>query len=410
MYNFHNMKKTFLTCAAALSLLVAPTTTTMAQNADNPFLKPYNTKYDIPPFEKIKTGDFIPAIKAGIEEQKQNLFAITANRATPDFDNTILPLENLSPILERVAGVFYHYDGALSTPEFAEMAEQAIPLLNEARNAINLDEQLFQRIKQVYENRNKLKLNAVQKRLVEKYYRQFAEQGAALSPEKKAELVKINDEISKLFIQYNKNLLNATNSFYITVYDKEDLAGLPESSIGQAAEEAKSRGLDGLWVFTLHAPSRLPVLSSAENRGLREAMYKGYTNLAFNGEYSNLPVIQKIVKLRAQKAKIMGFDNFAQMMTSRVMAQTPENAENLLLQVFEPAVSRSREEVADMQAYVDANGGGFKIAPWDYYYYQGKVKKQKFDLDEAEVRPYLSLENVLKGLFDTCERLWGIKW
>ena len=390
MYNFHNMKKTFLTCAAALSLLVAPTTTTMAQNADNPFLKPYNTKYDIPPFEKIKTGDFIPAIKAGIEEQKQNLFAITANRATPDFDNTILPLENLSPILERVAGVFYHYDGALSTPEFAEMAEQAIPLLNEARNAINLDEQLFQRIKQVYENRNKLKLNAVQKRLVEKYYRQFAEQGAALSPEKKAELVKINDEISKLFIQYNKNLLNATNSFYITVYDKEDLAGLPESSIGQAAEEAKSRGLDGLWVFTLHAPSRLPVLSSAENRGLREAMYKGYTNLAFNGEYSNLPVIQKIVKLRAQKAKIMGFDNFAQMMTSRVMAQTPENAENLLLQVFEPAVSRSREEVADMQAYVDANGGGFKIAPWDYYYYQGKVKKQKFDLDEAEVRPYLS--------------------
>ncbi len=409
MYNFHNMKKTFLTCAAALSLLVAPTTTTMAQNADNPFLKPYNTKYDIPPFEKIKTGDFIPAIKAGIEEQKQNLFAITANRATPDFDNTILPLENLSPILERVAGVFYHYDGALSTPEFAEMAEQAIPLLNEARNAINLDEQLFQRIKQVYENRNKLKLNAVQKRLVEKYYRQFAEQGAALSPEKKAELVKINDEISKLFIQYNKNLLNATNSFYITVYDKEDLAGLPESSIGQAAEEAKSRGLDGLWVFTLHAPSRLPVLSSAENRGLREAMYKGYTNLAFNGEYSNLPVIQKIVKLRAQKAKIMGFDNFAQMMTSRVMAQTPENAENLLLQVFEPAVSRSREEVADMQAYVDANGGGFKIATWDYYYYQGKVKKQKFDLDEAEVRPYLSLENVLKGLFDTCERLWGIK-
>ncbi len=136
-------------------------------------------------------------------------------------------------------------------------------------------------------------------------------------------------------------------------------------------------------------------------------MYKGYTNLAFNGEYSNLPVIQKIVKLRAQKAKIMGFDNFAQMMTSRVMAQTPENAENLLLQVFELAVSRSREEVADMQAYVDANGGGFKIAPWDYYYYQGKVKKQKFDLDEAEVRPYLSLENVLKGLFDTCERLLG---
>ena len=407
--NFHNMKKPFLTFAAALTLLAAPPVNLMAQNTDNPFLKPYTTKYEIPPFADIKTADFIPAIKAGIEEQKQNLFAITANRATPDFDNTILPLENLSPILERVAGVFYHYDGALSTPEFAEMAEQAIPLLNEASNAINLDEQLFQRIRQVYENRDKLKMTPVQKRLTEKYYRQFAEQGAALPADKKAELIKVNDELSKLFIQYNKNLLAATNAFYITVYDKDDLSGLPESSIGQAAEEAKKRGLDGLWVFTLHAPSRLPVLSSADNRGLREAMYKGYTNLAFQGDNSNLPVIEKIVRLRAEKARIMGFDNFAQMMTSRVMAQTPENAEQLLLQVFEPAVSRSREEVADMQAYVDANGGGFKIAPWDYYYYQEKVKKQKFDLEESEVRPYFALENVLKGMFTAAERLWGIK-
>lgn len=403
------MKKLLLTCAASLLAALAPTAQIMAQEADNPFLKPYNTKYEIPPFSQIKVSDFIPAIKAGIEEQKQNLFAITANRAVPDFNNTILPLENLSPILERVAGVFYHYDGALSTPEFAEMAEQAIPLLNEAANALNLDDQLFNRIKQVYDNRDKLKLDPVQKRLVEKYYRQFAEQGAALPADKKAELIKVNDELSKLFIQYNKNLLAATNAFYITVYDKEDLAGLPESSVAMAAEEAKKRGLDGLWVFTLHAPSRLPVLSSADNRGLREAMYKGYTSLAFNGEYSNLPVIEKIVKLRAEKAKIMGFDNFAQMMTSRVMAGTPEAAENLLLQVFEPAVQRSHEEVADMQAYVDANGGGLTIEPWDYYYYQEKVKKQKFDLDESEVRPYFSLDNVLNGLFTAAERLWGIK-
>ncbi len=387
-------------------LLAAPTFTGMAQN---PFLQDYTTVYKIPPFEQIKTSDFIPAIKAGLEEQKQNLRAITMNRAVPDFDNTILPLENLSPILDRVAGVFYHYDGAMSTDEFATMAEEAIPLLNEAANMVNLDEQLFSRIKQVYDNRNKMGLNAVQKRLVEKYYRQFAEQGAALSPEKKAELIKVNDELAKLFIQFNKNLLNATNSFFVTVYDEADLAGLPASSVSQAADDAKARGLDGLWVFTLHAPSRLPVLQYAQNRGLREAIYKGYTNLASYGDNSNYPVIEKIIKLRAEKAKIMGFDNFAQMMTSRVMAKTPGAAEELLLQVFEPAVKRSREEVADMQAIVDREGGNFKIAPWDYYYYADKVKKEKYDLDENEVREYFALENVVDGMFRAAEKLYGLK-
>lgn len=382
---------------------------TMAEEQNNPFLTPYTTKYQIPPFDQIKVSDFIPAIKAGIEEQKQNIWAITVNRAVPDFDNTILPLENLSPILDRVATVFYHYDSALSTDEFAKMAEEAIPLLNEASNQMNLNEQLFDKIKAVYDRRNSMGLTPVQIRVVEKYYKEFAEQGAALPAEKKEELIKVNDELSKLFIQYNKNLLNATNAFFITVYDKNDLAGLPESSIAQAAEEAKARGLDGLWVFTLHGPSRLPVLQYAQNRGLREAIYKGYTTLASFGVNNNYPVIEKIVKLRAQKAKIMGFDNFAQMMTSRVMAGTPEAATNLLLQVFEPAVKRSHEEVADMQAVVNEEGDNFKIAPWDYYYYAEKVKKKKYNLEEGEVRPYFSLDNVLNGLFTAAEKLYGIK-
>lgn len=403
------MNKFLVHMAAGVAMLCIPMAYATAAEHQNPFLTPYDTKYEIPPFEKIEVSDFIPAIQAGIEETKQNLFAITANRALPDFDNTILPLENLSPILERVAAVFYHYDAAMSTPEFAEIAEQAIPLLNQASNLVNLNDALFQRIKAVYDNRRNLKLTPVQTRLVEKYYRQFAEQGADLSPEKKEELIKVNDELAKLFITFNKNLLNATNQFYVVVYDENDLAGLPQSSINQAAEEAKSRGLDGLWVFTLHAPSRLPLLQYADNRNLRKAIYEGYTSLASYGSNSNIPVIQQIVKLRNEKAKIMGFDNFAQMMTSRVMAKTPEAAEDLLLQVFEPAVQRSHEEVADMQAIVDAEGGNFKIAPWDYYYYAGKVKKQKYDIDENEVRPYFSLDNVVKGLFLAAEKLYGIK-
>lgn len=399
------MKKIF--AMAATAMIGASTFTAMADG--NPLLQPYTAQYEIPPFEQIKTCDFIPAIKAGIEQQDENLQNILRNRATPDFDNTILPLENLSPILDRVASIFYHYDSCMKTPEFAEMADQAVPLLNDAANRVNLNPQLFDRIKSVYDMRDKMGLTPVQKRLVEKYYRRFAQQGAALSPEKKEQLVKINDELSKLYIQFNKNLLNATNEFFVTVYDKNDLAGLSANVVAAAADEAKKRGLDGLWVFTLRAPSRLPVLESADSRGLREAIYKGYTSLASYGENNNYPVIEKIVKLRAEKAKLMGFDNFAQLQTSKVMAKTPEAAEELLMQVFTPAVNRSHEEVADMQAYVDAHGGGFKIAPWDYYYYAGKVKAEKFGLKDSEIQPYFSLENVRDGLFYCAEKLYGIK-
>lgn len=397
--------KALTTLAVALMIGSAATPTAMAH--ENPFLKPYATQYEIPPYSEILTSDFIPAIKAGIEEQDRNIDAIIKNRAMPDFDNTILPLENINPILERVVSVYFHFDNALSTPEFAKLADEAIPLINDASNRINLNEALFQRIKQVYDRRNEMGLNPVQIRLVEKYYRQFAEQGAALPEDKKKELIRINDELSKLFIQYNKNLLAATNAFYIQA-GEDEVAGLPESSLAVAREEARDRGLDG-YVFTLHAPSRLPVLSNADNRELRRKMYEGYTSLAQSGEYNNIPVIEKIVALRAEKAKVMGFDNFAQMMTSRVMAKTPEAAEELLMTVFKPATERVAEEVADMQAIVDAEGGNFKIAPWDYYYYAEKVKKQKYDFDESEVRPYFTLDNVLKGLFGAAERLYGIK-
>ena len=392
------------------ALLLLPTTKVMAQSSQNPFMQPYTTKYGIPPFEQIKISDFLPAIKAGIAEQDENLKNITRNRAVPDFDNTILPLENLSPILERAAGVFAIYEEALSTPEFAEISEKVVPLLNQAKNRMILDDALFQRIKQVYDNRGKMNLSPIEKRVVEKYYRQFNELGASLPKDKKDELVKVDNELAQLFIQFNKNLLAATNNFFVVVYDKKDLAGLPESSISQAAKEAEKRGLKGLWVFTLHAPSRLPVLQNADNRGLREAIYKGYTSLASTGANNNVDVISKIVALRQKKAEIMGYKTFAEMMTSRVMAKTPEAATSLLLSVFEPAKKRAQEEVKDMQAYVDSHNGNFKIEPWDYYYYAGKVKKEKFDLNENDLRPYFSVENVKKGMFYAAEKLWGIKF
>lgn len=403
------MKHKFLT-AAAVALTMACATSTPMQARENPFLQPYTAKYEIPPFEQITTADFLPAVQAGITQQRANLEKIVNNPDAPTFENTIMPLENLSPILDRVSSVFFHYDSAMKTPEISEAAETIVPLLDDANNEVMLSEKLFERIKTLKEGLKKSKLTPVQKRVVEKYYRQFEEQGAALDPARKKELVRINSELSKLFMQFNKNLLKATNDFSILVYDKADLAGLPESAVANAAEAAKARGLEGLYVFTLHGPSRLPVMQYADNRGLREAMWKGYTSLASTGETSNVAVIDKIVKLRAEKAKVMGFKDFASMMTSRVMAGTPEAAEELLMKVYEPAKNKVKEEVAEMQAYVDANGGDFKIQPWDYYYYSGKVKQQKFNFSETELQPYFELSHVLDGLRYCAEKLYGIKF
>ena len=265
------MRHKFLT-AAAVALCMAAANP-KAMNADtrvNPFLQPYTTQYEIPPFEQITIADFAPATEAGIREQRANLEKIINNPEAPTFDNTILPLENLSPILDRVEGVFYHYDAAMKSPAISALGEELIPMFMAASNEVMLNDKLFERIKTLRDNLKKQKLNPVQKRLVEKYYKQFAEQGAALPADKKKELVRVNNEISKLFMQFTKNLLKATNDFSIVVYDKADLAGLPESVVATAAETAKARGLEGLYVFTLHGPSRLPVLQYADNRGLRE--------------------------------------------------------------------------------------------------------------------------------------------
>ncbi|WP_290143904.1 M3 family metallopeptidase, partial [Paramuribaculum intestinale] len=267
---------------------------------------------------------------------------------------------------------------------------------------------LFGRVEHVYETRDEEGLNPQQKRAVEELYREFVRSGAKLNMVDQMKLKKINSQLTELYLQYNKNLLNATNAFSIVVDDEAMLAGIPASNVAVAAEEAKSRGLDGKWVFTLQAPSRLPLLQYADNRDLRRRMYEGYINLASSGEFDNRPVIQQIVKLRAEKARLLGYPDYASYMTANVMAKNPANAEGLLMKIWEPAVERVHEEVAEMQALSDKEGNDFKIAPWDYYYYAEKVRRDKYALDEDEVRSYFALENVRKGIFSMAERLYGV--
>lgn len=402
------MKKLMVIAAAALTL-GACSHQNKTDMADNPFLAPYDTKYEIPPFDKIEYGHYLAALDSGISQKKAQILAITSNPDSATFDNTIMPLERSGEILDRVAAVFFALDESNSSPEMVEIAEKFYPTYSQFADEMTMNDDLFARIKTVYDNREGL--DADKKRAVEEYYKQFTRNGALLDAEKKEELKAVNTELSELYLTFNKNLLNATNAFSIVVSDTTELAGLPASSVAVAAEEASNRGLEkGNWVFTLHAPSRLPLLQYAQNRELRRKMYEGYTSLASSGEYNNLPVINKILQARTKKAQLLGFENYGAYMTDNVMAKTVENAENLLMQIWKPAVAQVKTEVAEMQAVADSEGNNFKIAPWDYYYYAEKVRQQKYDLDESQVREYFAVDSVRKGIFTMAENLYGVKF
>ncbi len=403
------MKTTIITLAAALA--IGGAAVTAAEMHQNPFLEEYSTPYQIPPFESIEYSDYIPALEAGIAQKKAQISAIVSNPETPTFENTILPLERSGAILDRVAAVFFALDESNSSPEMVAIAEQFYPAYSQFSDEMMMNDSLFARIRAIYDGRADANLTPDRLRAVEEYYKQFTRNGALLDAAAKEELKNINTELTELYLTFNKNLLNATNAFSITVTDPAELAGLPESSVAQAADAATERGLaPGNWVFTLHAPSRLPLLQYADNRDLRRRMYQGYTSLASEGQYNNQPVINRILQARARKAALLGFPNYGAYMTDNVMAKTVDNAEELLMKIWRPAVARVHEEVAEMQALANEEGAGITIEPWDYYYYAEKVRRKKFNLDENEVRRYFALDSVRNGIFSMAERLYGIKF
>lgn len=380
----------------------------MAAERNNPFLEPYNTPYNIPPFDRITTADYMPALEEGLKIYRGEIDAIANQKATPTFDNTILAMEKSGELTTRVMGVLMSLSEADSNPELQKVADEAMLLYGSTVDNVMMNDKLFERVKYLYDNRAKLGLSGPRRRAVEKSYRDFTRNGALLSAADKEELKKLNNRLTELYSKFNSNLLKATNSYQLVVDDPAMLSGLPESTIALAADEAKQRGLDGKWVFTLHAPSRLPVLQFADNRDLRRQLYEAYTTQASSGEYNNYPVIGEIVKTRAAKAKLLGYPDYAAYMTANVMAKTPENAENLLMQIWRPAIKRVDKEVAEMQTLADDLGDKITIEPWDYYYYAEKVRRKKYALDEDEVKGYFEIDSVAKGIFAMAERLYGI--
>ncbi len=403
--------KSIITGAALAAMLLTNPQAMNAQNQRvNPFLAPYGTVYDIPPFDRIQYADYLPAVEEGIARQRAEIKAITDNPETPTFENTILAMEKSGELLERVMLVFMSLDETDNTPEMQELSEKIYPMYSDAQDEISMNPALFARVKSLYDNRDKLGLTGPEKKAVEDSYKSFTRNGALLSDSQKEQLKEVNKRLTDLYLSFNKNLLAATNAFEILVDNEADLAGIPAGIVATAAAEAKAKGHDGKWLFTLHAPSRLPVLKYADNRALREKMYNGYMQLASTAPYDNRPVIAEIVKTRAKKAAILGFRDYASYMTDNVMAKTPEAASDLLMQIWEPAKNKVTEEVAEMQAVADSEGKGVKIAPWDYYYYAEKVRAKKYDLDENEVSAYFSLDNVRKGIFTLAEKLYGVRF
>ncbi len=382
------------------------------QNSNNPFLAEYTTPYQVPPFDKIDSSHYMPAFVEGIKQHTAEIEKITENSEAPTFDNTILAYDKSGKLLTNVSRVFFNVKGANTSEKMQQIAQEVTPLLTKHRDDISLNEKLFARIKTIYDARETSGLDAQQKRVVEKYYRDFERQGANLPKEKQDKLREINEKLAMLSVKFGENQLAETNQNFSMVIDNEsDLAGLPESVKTAAAETAKTEGKEGKWVFKLNKPSMIPFLQYADNRNLREKLYTGYFMRGNNNNANdNKQLVTDMVRLRAEKAQLLNFPNYAAYVIDDNMAKTPESVDNFLNKLMAAATPVAQKELAEMQALSDAEGNTFKLASWDWWYYSEKLRKQKYDLDQNELKPYFSLQTVRNGMFAVATRLYGISF
>ena len=396
------MKKTLLTLTMGLLIMG------LAQ-ANNPFLVPYTNKYGAPPFDQIKTEHYMPAFKEGIKQHQAEVTAIANNKNAATFSNTIEALEFSGVLLKKVSSVFFNLHSADTNDGLDKIANEITPILSEHNDNIYLNEKLFARVKKLYDNRAKLNLTTEQNRLLEKYHREFVRSGAALNAQQKAKLREINKELSMAELTFGQNVLDETNSYQKVVDNEADLAGLPESVRQAAAESAKEAGKPGKWLFSTHKASFIPVLQYSQNRELRKDLLMAYTTRAnHDNDKDNKAVINKIIKLRTQKAQLLGFETSAAFVLDDTMAKTPQAVYDLLKTVWEPAVKKAKEEAGELQKMMDAEGKGEKLEAWDWWYYSEKLRKEKYDLNEEALKPYFKLENVRQGVFDLASKLYGL--
>lgn len=404
------MKKMLVAVGVAATMTAgSPAGLRAASNEGNPFLTEYSTQFSVPPFDRIKVGHYKEAFLKGMEEQKKEVEAIVNQRSMPDFDNTIAALDQSGQLLKKVSTVFYGLNSCDTNDEMQILSRELAPLLSSHGDDISLNPRLFARVKEVYERKADFNLDKEQTKLLEETYKDFVRGGANLDAAGQAKLRELNSGISMLQLTFGQNMLKETNAFRLVVSKKKELSGLPESLIASAAEAAGAAGLKGKWLFTLHNPSVMPFLQYADSRKLREKIYKGYINRGNNGNAAdNKEVVKKLVSLRLEKAKLMGYENYASFVLEERMAKNEDNVYKLLNQIWTPALAKAKEELADIRSEIKKEGGNFEPEGWDWRYYFEKAKKSRFSLDENEVRPYLELNNVREGAFYVANKLYGI--
>lgn len=381
------------------------------QKQKNPLLEEFNTPFNVPPFDKIEVAHFEPAFVEAIKQQKAEIDAILSIKDEPTFENTVEAFEYSGGLLRKVSSVFYPLTTANTGPEMQEASQRIAPLLSGHSDDINLNPELFKRIKAVYDKKDELDLNPEQQMLLEKIYKGFVRGGANLPEEKQQRFREINEALSKLSLKFGDNVLAETNSFALIIDNEKDLVGLPDGVIAGAAEEAKSRNMEGKWVFTLQNPSLIPFLQFSGKRDLREKMHKAYYMRGNNGnEFDNNKIISEIVSLRLERAQMLGYNSHAEFILEENMAKNPETVEKFLSDLWTPTLKRAKAEAYDLQKMGDKETKGLKLATWDWWYYSEKIRKEKYDLDEEMLKPYFSLENVKKGIFLLTEKLYGLNY
>ncbi len=391
-----------------ITLIVAVSLLSVITNAQNPLLQKFDTPHETAPFHKIKAEHFIPAFEEAIKQAEAEVKAVTDNPAAPTFENTIEELERSGKLLDRVDHIFYNLLNTETNEELQQLAQKVSPLMTKFHNDITLNPIIFERIKTVYNKKDGLNLTPEQHTLLENTYIDFVRQGANLSEVEKERFREIRTELSKLYLEFNENLLEETNRYELHITDISKLAGLPENELEAAAQKAKSKDKEG-WVFDLTAPSYQPIMKYADNRDLRRELFLAYNSKSFKGdELDNQDNIVKIVNLRLEMVMLLGYDTYAEYALERRMAMNPESVYKLLDDLFDAVINIAENDLEEIQNFAEKTGFSEEIMPWDRSYYSEKLKKEKFGINDEMLKPYFELNNVIDGVFGLATELYGI--